>query len=299
MEPREAATVMLVRDAPNGGPHDGESDASPPTTRLRSADAPPAVLEVFLLRRNLRAAFVAGAYVFPGGAVDADDRSPEMLDLVHGLSSDEADAWLGIDGALGFWVAAIRESFEEGGVLLARDAATDLPVDPRVSDRLAPERPSIASGEASFAAMVGSESLVLDAGRLRPFGRWITPAPAPRRYDTWFFVAPAPEGHAYAHDDDETIASEWMRPVDALARAGRREIELIYPTFRSLQALARFHDTAALFAAVDRTWQEPASALRVMNPAQGWQVRLPGDREDSEVAALAHSTTHRRAVGAR
>ncbi len=302
MEPREAATVMLVRDAPNGGPHDGGSDASPPPARRPSGD-PDAVLEVFLLRRNLRSAFVAGAYVFPGGAVDADDRSPEMLDLVHGLRSEEADERLGIDGALRFWVAAIRESFEEGGVLLARDAATDLPVDPRVSDRLAPERPSIASGDASFAALVGSESLVLDAGCLRPFGRWITPSPAPRRYDTWFFVAPAPAGHAYAHDDDETVASEWMRPVDALARAGRREIELIYPTFRSLEALARFHDTATLLAAVDRAWREPSSALRVMNPDQGWQVRLPGDGDDSEVAALAHSTTHRprirrRAVGA-
>ena len=298
MEPREAATVMLVRDAPSGRSHDDDSHASPSGTRLGPGGATTSALEVFLLRRNLRSAFVAGAYVFPGGAVDPADRSPEMLRLVHGLDAGHADATLGVEGAVGFWVAAIRESFEEGGVLLARDASTELPVDPRVSDRLAPDRSSIASGAASFAAMVAAESLVLDAGGLRPFARWITPSPAPRRYDTWFFVAPAPADHAYAHDADETVASEWMRPTDALARAGRQEIELIYPTFRSLQALARFHDSAALLAAVDHAWVESTPALRVINPDQGWQVRLPGDGDDSEVDALAHSTTHRRAAGA-
>jgi len=304
VEPREAATVMLVRDAPNGGPHDGDFHAKPPATE-RAVDDPGSAprsatgLEVFLLRRNLHSAFVAGAYVFPGGALDPEDRAPEMLDLVHGYEASVADGQLGVDGGLGFWVAAIRESFEEGGVLLARDRATGCPVDPRVSNRLAPERSAIASREASFAELLASEGLVLDAGRLRPFGRWITPSPAPRRYDTWFFVAPAPAGHAYAHDANETVASEWMRPTDALARAGRQEIELIYPTFRSLQALARFHDTASLFAAVDRAWQEPTTALRVMKPDQGWQVRLTGDDDDSEVDALAHSTTHRRAAGAR
>lgn len=292
MEPREAATVMLVRDARSDGPHEGDSHASPPV-----GGGPG--LEVFLLRRNLHSAFVAGAYVFPGGALDPEDRAPEMLGLVHGTVDTVADARLGVPGALGFWAAAIRESFEEGGVLLARERATGQPVDPRVSERLAPERPSIASRERSFAEMLRSESLVLDAGRLRPFGRWITPSPAPRRYDTWFFVAIAPADHAYVHDADETVASEWMRPDDALGRAARREIELIYPTFRSLQALARFDDTAALLAAVDRAWEEPASALRVMNPGQGWQVRLPGDDADAEDDALVHSTTHRRAAGAR
>jgi len=280
---------MLVRDAPIGGPHVGDSDASP-----TAAGAASGALEVFLLRRNLRSAFVAGAYVFPGGALDPDDRAPTTLDLVHGIDRSVADARLGGSGALGFWVAAIRESFEEAGVLLARDRVTRGPVDPEVSDRLAPVRPAVASGAASFAELLASEALVLDAGALRPFGRWITPAPAPRRYDTWFFVAPAPAGHAYEHDSDETVASAWMRPLDALGRATRGEIELIYPTFRSLEALARFPDSASLFAAVDRAWQEPATALRVMNPSQGWQVHLPGDDGDSEDAALAHSSTHRR-----
>ena len=285
---------MLVRDAPSGDP-----DAADP-------HIPDSGLEVFLLRRNLRSVFVGGAYVFPGGAVDPGDRDPDALALVHGLDAVRADEQLGIGpDALRFWVAAIRESFEEGGVLLARDATTGQGVDPRLSDRLAPERAAIASGEASFAAMIARESMVLDAGELRPFGRWITPSPAPRRYDTWFFVAPAPSGHAYAHDSDETVASEWMRPGDALARAGRDEIELIYPTFRSLQALSRFRDTRQLFDAVDRTWRDAEPALRVVNPGLGWQLRLPGDVEGTgavdqeDVDALAYSTTHRPTAGAR
>ncbi len=296
MEPREAATVMLVRDAPNGGPHAGGSAATPAT--LATGGASESSIEVFLLRRNLRSVFVAGAHVFPGGALDPGDRAPEMLDLVRGYEPTTADAQLAMSGALGFWVAAIREAFEESGVLLTCDRATGRPVAPGVSDRLSPARPAIASGSASFAELLVSESLVLDAGRLRPFARWITPSPAPRRYDTWFFVAPAPSGHPYRHDADETVASEWVRPVDALARAGRDEMELISPTFRSLQALARFHDTAALLAAVDAAWQEPATALRVMNPDQGWQVRLPGDEHDSESDALVHATMHRGVGGA-
>jgi 8-oxo-dGTP pyrophosphatase MutT (NUDIX family) len=273
---------MLVRDAPP--PPDGSDEST---------------IEVFMLRRNLRSAFVAGAYVFPGGGVDDDDRRAPMLGLVDGLDAATADARLGSDGALGFWVAAIRESFEEAGVLLARDASTRAPVAPDVVAELAPTRAAVASGSRSFAELVGSRDLVLDAGPLRVFARWITPDPAPRRYDTWFFVAPAPPGHAYEHDFDETVDSEWVRPGAALARARRGELELIYPTFRSLQALARFSTTEALLDAVDAAWRGPLPALRVMNPGQGWQVRLPGDTpvdgpgDDGDADAIAHSRTHR------
>ena len=253
-----------------------------------------------MLRRNLRSAFVAGAYVFPGGAVDADDRDAPMLELVDGLDAATADARLGGGtGALGFWVAAIRESFEEAGVLLARESATGATVPPRLVADLAPTRPKVASGAQSFAELVRSNELVLDAGALRVFAHWITPEPAPRRYDTWIFVAPAPPGHAYEHDFDETVASEWVRPSVALERARRGEFELIYPTFKSLQALARFSSVADLLDAVDAVWRGPPPALRVMNPDQGWQVRLPGDgADDGEADAVAHSRTHRVEAGA-
>ena len=294
VEPRDAATVMLVRDSPEspGGPDQSIGDQGS--------------IEVFMLRRNLRSAFVAGAYVFPGGAVDPDDRAAPALGLVEGLEAGAADALLGVaSGALGFWVAAIRESFEEAGVLLARDAASGTTVEPDLVAHLAPARPAVAAGEHSFADLVRLHGLALDAGALRVFAHWITPEPAPRRYDTWFFVAPAPPGHAYEHDFDETVASEWVRPADALERARRGEFELIYPTFRSLQAIGRFASASALFDAVDAAWRGPAPALRVMTPDQGWQVRLPGDGGDGgdgddegDADAIAHSTTNRVRAGA-
>jgi 8-oxo-dGTP pyrophosphatase MutT (NUDIX family) len=259
----------------------------------------PEGLEVFMLRRNLSSVFVAGAYVFPGGAVDPHDRSEVMAGLVHGLDDASASSLLGRpDGGLGFWVAAIRESFEEAGVLLARAAATDAPASPKIVDRLGPLRPQVAAGDVAFADVVRDADLVLDAACLRVFAHWITPSPAPRRYDTWFFLAPAPAGHAYRHDDDETIDSTWAQPADALARARRRELELIYPTYRCIEALSRFETTEALFAAVDEAWQAPEHALAPVEAHRAWQVRLPGDDEggaDRVADALAHSTTsHRR-----
>jgi 8-oxo-dGTP pyrophosphatase MutT (NUDIX family) len=269
---------MLVRDAPD---HRGG-------------------VEVFMLRRNLSSVFVAGASVFPGGAVDDDDRGEEMSVLVDGIDDARASAPLGRSrGGLGFWVAAIRESFEEAGVLLARDARTGAPASPEVVARLASARGAVASGERSFAALVRDAGLVLDGGCLRVFGHWITPDPAPRRYDTWFFLALAPEGHAYTHDDLETIASTWVRPVDALARARRRELELIYPTYRSVEALSRFPTTGELFAAVDRAWLDPDHALTEVEPGRAWQIRLPGDDDGVEervADAVTHSVTSARRV---
>jgi 8-oxo-dGTP pyrophosphatase MutT (NUDIX family) len=256
-------------------------------------------IEVFMLRRNLSSVFVAGAYVFPGGAVDAADRGEAMVSLVEGIDDDVAGARLGRpDGGLGFWVAAIRESFEEAGVLLARDAVSGDVASPETVARLAPVRPEVAAGTLAFADVVRGAGLVLDAAPLRVFGHWITPSPAPRRYDTWFFLAPAPVGHEYSHDDTETIASTWVRPADALEQARGQELELIYPTYRSLEALSRFDSTERLFAAVDDSWSEPEHALAQVEHVRAWQVRLPGDEDgldDRRADAIAHSTTaHRR-----
>ena len=268
-------------------------------------DAPQATwgIEVFMLRRNLSSMFVAGAFVFPGGAVDDSDRAISPPELVDGIDDATASRLLDREhGGLGFWVAAIRESFEEAGVLLAKDAATRLAAAPDVVDRLLPLRASVASGAVQLSEVLQSNGLMLDAGQLRVFGHWITPSPAPRRYDTWFFLAPAPHGHAYRHDDEETIASEWIEPADALERARREELELIYPTYRSLEGLSRFRTTSDLFEAVDDAWREPATAMRMVERTGAAQVRLPDDDHgvDDRVAdAVAHSTTSaRRGAGA-
>jgi len=261
-----------------------------------------------MLRRNLSSVFVAGAFVFPGGAVDAGDRTDAMAALVDGIDDPTASARLDrARGGLGFWVAAIRESFEEAGVLLARDASTRRRATPEHVARLLPARAAVADGDRAFVDVVSEAGLILDGGSLRVFGHWITPSPAPRRYDTWFFLAPAPEGHGYVHDDSETIASTWVRPADALERARRNELELIYPTYRSLEGLSRFKSAAELFEAVDAAWRSPECALEPVVEARAWQVRLPGDGDDDErriADAIAHSTTargrasDRRAAGA-
>jgi 8-oxo-dGTP pyrophosphatase MutT (NUDIX family) len=251
---REAATVMLVRDAPR--------------------------LEVFMLRRSLDAPFVGGAYVFPGGAVDVDDRAPELLDRCHGRDDAAASTALGLPaGGLGFWVAAIREAFEEAGVLLARSAAARLPVDlddPARAARIEATRRAVGRGDRSFLDAVRDEDLLLDVGALHLFSHWITPAGAPRRYDTWFFVAAAPDGHAYRHDDGETVASVWIQPGDALDRAERGELELILPTIRNLEQLARFPSTRDLLDAVSVATAGSAQP-RMVGGASGARIALPID----------------------
>jgi 8-oxo-dGTP pyrophosphatase MutT (NUDIX family) len=204
------------------------------------------------------------------------------------VSPADADARLGGPGALGFWVAAIRESFEEAGVLLARDrtlgdlVVSDAPV-------LDAERRRLIAGERPFVEIVRGLGVVLDAGALAPFARWITPSGPPRRFDTWFFVAAAPEGHVYEHDDDETVASTWLGPADALEQAREGEIELIYPTFRSLQTLARFDRAEDVLDAVHAVWRDSDRPMRMVNPGQGWVLDLPGTDDDAD--AIRHSTT--------
>jgi 8-oxo-dGTP pyrophosphatase MutT (NUDIX family) len=261
---REAATVMLVRDDPD--------------------------LHVFMLRRNLDADFVGGAYVFPGGSIDAGDRAPELLARSHGPSDAEASTLLDLPaGGLGFWMAAIRESFEEAGVLLARSAVTGDPVDlsdPGTAERLETARRAVGRGERPFLEVVVAEDLLLDAGALHVFSHWITPPGMPRRYDTWFFVAEAPEGHAYLHDDGETVASVWIRPSEALERAQRGELEMIFPTIRNLEALARFETAGALAGAVGRASSVPVTRPRIVADATGARILLPGDPGyDAEGAA--------------
>jgi 8-oxo-dGTP pyrophosphatase MutT (NUDIX family) len=236
-------------------------------------DAPD--LQVFMLRRNLRSEWVAGAYVFPGGAVDPEDRSDESYARCPGRTDAAASALLGVaSGGLGFWVAAIRESFEEAGVLLARPLA-DAPLD--LTD-LETERAALNRGDRRFLDLLTAQDLVLDVDRLHLFSHWITPAGMPRRYDTWFFVAEAPEGHTYLHDDGETVASTWIRPADALERADAGEIELIFPTRRSLETLTRFESAAEVVAVVrDASDLPPATQPRIVADGNGARLLLPGD----------------------
>ena len=229
---RDAATVMLIRDADDG--QEG-----------------PAV-EVCMLRRNLASEFVAGAYVFPGGSVDPEDRGPRAAALCQGRTDDEASAILGIEsGGLAFWVAALRECFEEAGVLVARPADHGAAgpgslldtSEPVVSRRFAAHRDAVNDRHSGLLDICQQEGLVLAADTVHYISHWITPELAPRRYDTRFFITAAPPGQVASHDDGETIANIWVRPADALAREAAGEIELLPPTIANLKGIEAFRST--------------------------------------------------------
>jgi 8-oxo-dGTP pyrophosphatase MutT (NUDIX family) len=257
VELRDAATVLLVRDGDDG-------------------------LEVFMLRRNLRSEFVGGAYVFPGGAVDPSDRELDLERWCRGRSDADASARLGIArGGLAFWVAAIRESFEESGVLLAYGRSGELVrLDhPDVADRFVEHRRDVDEGKRTLVSVCEEEDLVLAVDTMWYFGHWITPEGAPRRYDTRFFLAAAPPAQTPLHDDRETIAHIWVRPVDALERHATGELPMLPPTIASLRALASSPTAAEALAAAAETLDVGTVQPRVVNDRGGLRIVMPGDPE--------------------
>jgi len=253
---RDAATVMLLRDGDAG-------------------------LEVFMMRRTLNAAFVGGFYVFPGGAVDDADRSAEVEAVSLGLTDAEASERLGVvRGGLAYWVAAIRECFEEAGVLLALDGdgAVVRFDDPAVERRFAGHRRAVHGGDQRLVELCRDEGLRLATGEIAYVSHWITPEGEPRRFDTRFFVARAPEAQDPLHDDQETIASLWVRPADALDRCRAGELAMIPPTIRNLEFLVPFAHADEAMAAAQTVRHPPAIQPRlVLADGKVVGVVLPGE----------------------
>jgi 8-oxo-dGTP pyrophosphatase MutT (NUDIX family) len=216
LSPRPAATVITVRDGSNG-------------------------YEILMLRRNLNSDFVGGAYVFPGGGVDASDASPAAQRLAFGLNDAEASRRLGLDsGGLAYYIACLRELFEEAGLLIVCDGDGE-PV--YISDddsvlRMAANRREVNAGDLDFIEMMQREGLHLDLRGLEYVAHWVTPVGPPRRFDTRFFVALTPPDQVATHDAGETVADQWIRPADALDAHARGELEMIFPTIRNLEAIA-------------------------------------------------------------
>lgn len=261
--PRDAATVMLVRD---GTPRDDIESR----------------IEVFMLQRHRDSVFLGGAYVFPGGAVDEHDRHADLEAVCAGRTDAVASALLGLDpptGGLAFWVAGIREAFEEAGVLLAygRDGSIVDWSDPEVAARFAEHRKAVDAGERRLVDICREEGLQLAADAVHYFSHWITPVGPPRRFDTRFFVARAPEGHTYVHDERETIDNAWVRPAEAIERQGRGEVDIIFPTLRTLETISRFPTTDELLTAAAAAGDIPTLLPRVVQDADGTRILLPGD----------------------
>lgn len=200
-----------------------------------------------MLRRNIRSDFGGGAHVFPGGAVDDRDRDAERQ--VYGLSDEDASRRLNLDrGGLAFYVACLRELFEEAGLLVACDEQGRVVEfsEPDEVARMAAHRHAVNAGELDFLSMMDAEGLRLDLRGLEYVAHWITPVGLSRRYDTRFFVTLAPGDQLATHDADETVAHLWTRPHLALEANARGDFDMMFPTVRSLQSIADFSSTQAV-----------------------------------------------------
>ncbi|MEZ5232572.1 MAG: hypothetical protein R2749_07665 [Acidimicrobiales bacterium] len=255
---RPAATVMVVEDDP------------------ASAGAPP--LRVLMLRRTARAVFAGDMWVYPGGRVDDEDEAIAASHVV-GLDDAEANRRLGVErGGLAFWVAALRECFEEAGILLARRRADGAPIDvtdPEIVARLAARRVELNAGRLGFAELIEAEQVELDAARIHYIAHWITPLGSPRRFDTRFFVAAAPPGQVAAHDDTEVVHHEWVAPRSAVDAWRADRMAMMSPTARMLMCLAPFESAADVmrFAAADPEPQQ----VRVARRGDEYRILLPGE----------------------
>ncbi|WP_219417161.1 NUDIX hydrolase [Pseudonocardia nigra] len=252
--PRPAATVLLVRDHPH-----------PPSGR--------APLQVFLQRRVAGMAFASGMTVFPGGGVDAGDRfeaaswagpSPEWWSERLGCDTELAGALVN---------AAVRETFEECGVLLAG---------PSLPPELDRHRADLVARRSNLGQVLGGNGLVLRSDLLRAWARWITPPPSPKRYDTYFFVALLPEGQEADAHTTEAVEASWWFPAEALEQWWSGDVQLMPPTIRTLQEIAEHPDSASVLAATaDR---DLAPIIPQVRREGGRPVAvLPGD-PDIEIA---------------
>ncbi|HVL85995.1 MAG TPA: NUDIX hydrolase [Pseudonocardia sp.] len=253
--PRPAATVLLLRDAP---------DPVPGRTPL----------QVFLQRRVAGMAFAGGMTVFPGGGVDPADRpdparwtGPDPAWWAGRLDCDEELA-----GA--FVQAAVRETYEECGVLLAGPDTAAVPAGAR-ADLVARRR--------TLADVLAAAGLHLRADLLAPWSRWVTPEESPRRYDTVFLAARVPDGQAADAHTTEAVEATWWHPAEALERWQRGELELMAPTVRTLQEIDEHADAGAVLAAAAQRRVRPRIP-RVRREGERVVVVVGGD-DGFEVAA--------------
>jgi 8-oxo-dGTP pyrophosphatase MutT (NUDIX family) len=195
--------------------------------RERSRD-----LQVFMVQRHREVEFAKGALVFPGGKVDAADRDPELRAHCAGAP--------GCDGALALRIAAIRETFEESGILLARPRSSrDLVSGERLREIERRHRDALNRKQTVLRDIIEAEDLELACDLLTPFAHWITPEFMPKRFDTHFYLVAAPPDQVALHDGRESVDSTWIAPTAALADADAGRCTIIFPTRLNLMKLAR------------------------------------------------------------
>src|ERR1700760_4018557 len=244
--PRLASTILLLRD-----------------NLVRNE------IEVFMMVRHHQIEFNSGALVFPGGSVDASDKEiatrPELMSGGEGLDADD----------IGFRIAAIRETFEESGILLARPQGSRTLVDAkRASELEADNRAALNERKTTFLDVLVGNRLCLALDLLKPYAHWITPEGMPKRFDTWFFLAAAPPDQLGAHDGKESTDSIWVSPREALAGGETGRFKLPFPTTRNLIRLGKQGNVKA--ALDDSRGKSIVTVMPVMTRLNGGrQLRIP------------------------
>lgn len=254
--PRPAATVIVLRDGPDGTP------------------------EVFMVRRDPNSRFAADAYVFPGGALQPEDCLPGGIPPVSGLTREDAhrrmtergsDAPTDAAESLGLHVAAVRELFEEAGILLARhaDGRGGAVLAPETCDVLAGVRASVQQGSRSLVEIVTELGLEFVPEDLVYFSHWITPEGSPRRFDTRFFTIEDQLGQTASHCGIETVDGAWIAPAEALRRFEAGTMTLVSVTVDHLRVLSAYRSTAELLAFARA---KPIRSVRARRNREGWDL---------------------------
>ena len=224
-EPKDAATAMLIRESH----HSAEEG-----------------IEVLMVLRHPGSMFVPSCYVYPGGCLDEDDYSPEMENLCTGIDRKTAYSLINNisppEKALGAWVAGIRETFEEVGLLLAYEkdgSLVSLDSEKRI-ERFSTYRRALCEGKINLKEMLRKEELTLAADRLHYFSHWITPELLPLRYDVRFFIAKAPDNQKALHDGIELTEHVWISPQKAIHEYEQRNFDIVLPTIMTLSELCKY-----------------------------------------------------------
>lgn len=252
--PHPSATIVLMREAPGG-------------------------IEILLLRRVRTSGFVPGAFVFPGGRVDDDDALPPLLERIDGLSAGAAAARLGLAAdarppALAYYVAAVREAFEETGLLVGRDAAGR-------AARCAAEDASVRRALEElredgdrFPSVLARIDCRIDLSAVEYIGHWITPVVEPRRYDTRFFAAAVPPGHEPLIHEAELSEAVWLTATEALELNVRGALPMVFPTISTLESLRGFRTPAEVVDAF-REREIPTILPKLVNTPRGVGMEVP------------------------
>jgi 8-oxo-dGTP pyrophosphatase MutT (NUDIX family) len=242
IKPRPASTVLLARDGAAG-------------------------MEVLMVTRNVASDFASGALVFPGGRVDAGDGDAAMLARCRTVAGIDA-------AAMAFRVAAVRETFEEAHLLLARPKGADRLVSAAELDELEVTLRRRLGRDPEFSDLVGTGDIELATDLLVPYAHWITPVGPPKRFDTHFFLTAAPADQVAAHDGREAVETIWISPHTAIAESEAKRVTLVFATRMNLMKLGRSSNVAAALAAA-RADTIVTVCPELVDAPEGQVLRIP------------------------